>query len=307
MKENEIATIFDIRRFSTHDGDGIRTNIFFKGCPLRCVWCQNPEGIDKNCYPIRFRNKCIGCGICLKNTVNNGVYLQDGEIQIRKTAQEDWTKIIEECPGNAIRFDARTYSVEELIKEVKRDMVFFRNSGGVTLSGGEPLVQGEFIFKLVKALKQEGVHIAIETALHVPLTTLQKVIPYIDQTFVDLKLIDRECHKAYTNVYSDRILENIEWLLRSEYRDKVIVRTPLIPEMTATEENIAGISKYISGLYQAVRYELLNYNPLAESKYPLVGRAYCFENNPPMYSKDEMKQWGEIASRNGIANLIMEI
>lgn len=299
--------IFDIRRFSTHDGTGIRTNIFFKGCPLRCVWCQNPEGLSAGAQPMWFESKCIGCGLCLAAAKDGGVYREDGRIRFRREAKEDWEFILDECPTGAIAMDAREYTVGELVKEAEKDRPFFRAEGGVTISGGEPLLQGDFAEELLAALQEAGIHTAIETSFFAPLATVQRVCRHLDLIHADLKLCDDGEHRKYTGVSNERIRDNLAWLLTSEHRDKAIIRTPLIPGMTATEDNLAANAEFLSGLYPEVKYELLNYNPLAEAKYHLVEREYCFADNPKMYSKRQMQAFGDIVRAHGIRNLIMEI
>lgn len=299
--------IFDIRRFSTHDGNGIRTTVFFKGCPLRCVWCQNPEGIACDGSILYMENKCMHCGNCLKTAAHQGVYLKNGKICIHPTADEDWNHIIDECPTGAITKDTRVFDADELVKELLKDAVFFQNGGGVTLSGGEPLMQDAFAAEVLQRLKEGGIHTAIETALGVRESQVEHVVPYLDQIYADLKIYDEAKHKAYVGVSNVLIKKNLNMLLTSGHKDKVIVRTPLIPDFTATEENLSAIARFLTDLYPDVKCELLNYNPLAQAKYHLVGRSYCFKENPNMYSREQMEKFGEIVRRNGIRNVIMEI
>ncbi len=307
-KSHKTGTIFDIKRFATHDGSGLRTTIFFKGCPLRCVWCQNPEGLEKEPAPVYFANKCIGCGTCLKICTNEGMTAEKSGIQIHKDRKEDWETIIYNCPAKAVAMDARVCTVEELIREVQKDRVFYRRgSGGVTLSGGEPLMQAEFAAELLAALKELGIHTAIETSLSASLETLKKVLPYLDQIYADMKLADAREHMACTGNTNQHIRENMEYLLTSPGWNRVIVRTPLIPSYTATSRNLAAIAKFLSGICPEVHYELLNYNPLAEAKYYLVGKKYCFEENPKLYTREQMRKFGTIVREHGIRNLIMEI
>lgn len=305
---DQVGIIFDIKRFATHDGSGLRTTIFFKGCPLRCVWCQNPEGLETKPAPLYFSNRCIGCGTCIKTCINKGVTVEKAGIRIHKDRQDDWEQIIYNCPTGAIAMDARTYTVQELIRKAQKDRAFYcRGSGGVTISGGEPLMQGDFAAELLAGLKKIGIHTAIETSLFAPEKTLKKMLPYLDQFYADMKLADAGEHAAYTNVTNEQIKKNLEYLLTSPKRDQVIVRTPLIPTYTATEHNLTAIAKFLSGIYPEVHYELLNYNPLAEAKYHLVDREYCFKENPRLYTKAQMQEFGEIVKKHGIKNLIMEI
>lgn len=302
-----LGQIFDIRRFSTHDGNGIRTTVFLKGCPLRCVWCQNPEGMDLNRRPIWFEKQCIHCNTCVHLAKNNGVTEEDGKIVVHPQIKEDWDTLYDACPAGALKADSYAMEAEALAKKLEEDIIFFRHGGGVTFSGGEPLLQADFLLEVLKELKKKGIHTAIETALNVPDETVEKVTPYLDQIYADMKLEDLLLHQHYTGVGNGQIKENLSWLLTSEYRERVIVRTPLIPGMTATEENLSSIAKFLTEHYAEVHYELLNYNPLAEAKYHLVDREYCFKENPKLYSKEEMLAFGAIARKNGIRNLILEV
>lgn len=310
MREEPVSgKIFDIRRFSTHDGAGIRTTVFFKGCPLKCVWCQNPEGISPERRPIYFEKKCIGCGNCLSISKGRAVRKEEGSgrILLDREKEDNWQEIIDGCPSGAMAMDSEVWKAEKLVEELRKDEVFFRRQGGVTLSGGEPLLQGKFAVRLLKLLQDRGIHTAIETALHVPEETVKEALPLLDLVYADMKLAEEERHREYVGVSNRLIKENLKLILTSPYRDRVIIRTPLIPDYTAYEENIEEISRFLSGIYPEVRYELLNYNPLAEAKYHLVNRSYCFEENPQRYTGEQMQEFGRIAKENGIKNLILEL
>lgn len=306
-KSDMQGKIFDIRRFSTHDGEGIRTTVFMKGCPLQCVWCQNPEGIDSRILPIRMGNSCICCGKCVEISSKGGVKKEEGIIRIDRTKCDDWDKIIEECPSGAFVMDSKYYSSDELMKELLKDKVFYDHGGGVTFSGGEPLMQAVFLEEILRKLKEKGIHTAIETSLNVSENAMTKQLPYLDSIYADMKIYDEQEHKSCTGVSNILIKKNLKKLLSSEFKDKVIIRTPLIPTYTATEKNLAEIAEFLSGIYSDVKYELLNYNPLAEAKYHLVGKKYCFKENPKLYKKEQMLQFGQIVKEHGIKNLIMEI
>ncbi len=304
--ETIAGTVFDIRRFSTHDGDGIRTTVFFKGCPLSCVWCHNPEGISTRRRPLFFLNKCIGCGICTTVSTHGGMVRGTDGIRLDAGKTEDWDHIMEECPAEAVVWDSRSMTVEQVVAEVLKDQPFYRDNGGVTLSGGEPLLQADFCLELLKQLKAKGVHTAIETALYVPEQVLHSVLPYLDLIYADFKICDSEQHRKYVGMPNQIIKDNIRLLLESDKRAQVIVRTPLIPEITANQENIKQISRCIASIYPEVSYELLNYNPLAESKYRLIDQKYYFEKNPSRYSEQEMQQFADIARLGGAKQVIIE-
>ncbi len=300
------GTIFDIRRFSTHDGSGIRTTVFFKGCPLSCVWCHNPEGISTRSRPLYFSNKCIGCRICCELSVNGGIVAEGDKIRLDITKQEDWNHIIEECPAGAIVWDSQRMTVDEVVEQVMKDKAFYKHGGGVTLSGGEPLMQPGFALELLKKLKAGNIHTAVETALYVPTETLKAMLPWLDTIYADFKIADPLEHRKYTGVSNEQIKKNLRYLLESEKRGCVIIRTPMIPGITTGKDNIAEISRFISGIYEDVSYEILNYNPLAESKYHLIDKTYYFKDNPKRYSRQAMEKFTGIARSNGVHNIILE-
>lgn len=299
--------IFDIRRFSTHDGSGIRTTIFLKGCPLRCVWCQNPEGLSYEKRPLWFQNRCIGCGICLDLSRDLGVSQRENRIHLDISRKEDWEEIIDACPGTALQMDSRDLTVEETLEEALRDKIFFEQGGGITVSGGEPFLQPEFLKALLIALKERHVNTAVETSLHAPLPTLKSILPYLDTIYADFKIYDAAAHQRHTGVTNETIRENLRYLLTSpDYQNRVIIRTPMIPGYTTGSDNIAQIARYITSLYPDVSYEILNYNPLAAGKYDLVDRTYCFTENPKLYTPDQMEAFAQIARKNGVKRLIQD-
>ena len=299
--------IFDVRRFSTHDGGGIRTTVFFKGCPLRCAWCHNPEGIDFGRRPLWFAGKCIGCGSCVEAARCGGVRRTETGIAVDPSAGEDWDAVLDACPTGALRWDSRDVSVDELMEAIRRDAPFYvHGGGGATLSGGDPLMQAEFARELLLRCREEGVHTAIETELHAPEEAVQAVLPLVDLIYADLKLMDSDLHRRWTGVGNERILSNLEALLTGPLQKRLILRTPLIPGITATEENLRAIATWIAGRNPAVRWELLNYNPLAAAKYPLVGRTYGLPAKLPRFSAEQMAAFAELARIAGAENVFYE-
>lgn len=306
-REKLIGKVFDVRRFSTHDGAGIRTTIFFKGCPLRCIWCQNPEGLSLTSQLLYLENQCIHCGTCTTVCKNHAMTLEDGKLCIDKGATDEWAAPIQVCPAACLTMDSTSYTVEELVTLSLRDVAFFRHGGGITLSGGEPLFQQDFAIALLKAFKGEGIHTAIETSLYVDQHVVKEILPYLDMIYADLKVFDSNKHQELTGATNGQIKENIRFLLESNKKEQVIIRTPLIPTKTADKENIFAIAKFITSIYPEVKYELLNYNPLAKGKYNLVDRKYCFAENPRMYTVEEMNEFREVAKNGGVKNLIIEV
>lgn len=298
--------IFDIKRFAVHDGKGIRTTVFLKGCSMKCVWCQNPEGISMENTPIYFKSRCIKCRICEKFINGNGAVFENNNLEGEKISAENIKQIIENCPVEAVQKSLKEMTTEEVVNEILKDKVFFKNGGGATFSGGEPLLQKDFLIEILKKLKEENINTAVETALNVKTEILREILPYIDFVYADLKIFDEEKHKKYTGVSNELIKKNIKFLLESTKKENVVIRTPMIPEFTAYEKNIKEISRYISEIYPDVKYEILNYNPLAESKYEMTGKKYCFEKNPSLYTEKEMKKFRNIAEKNGIKKIIIE-
>ena len=300
------ALVFDIKRFAVHDGDGIRTTIFFKGCPLHCIWCQNPEGISPQRQPVYFQNNCIHCRCCEKYAKAGQMIYQNDRPYFNKDYQGDFDQLIHVCPSAAIRYDSQYYDVDMLMKEIESDRVFYRDSGGVTFSGGEPFMQGEFLIDILKRCHQQHIHTAIETTLYTSLDFIQKALPYLDQIYIDLKINDEDMHQKYVGGSLSTIKKHIQYVLESEHRYKVIIRTPLIPQITATEQNIQSISQFLSHIYPDVQYELLNYNPLASAKYEWVDFDYGIDSKYKKLTDEEMETFYQIVYQNGIKNLIKE-
>lgn len=304
METSREALVFSIKRFALHDGNGLRTTIFLTGCNLRCTWCHNPEGLECKRQVQLSKKKCINCNRCVEIDTDNVIQQNESYKVIIDKKDVNYQKYIDICPAAAIDFNAKYYTVDALIEIVLRDKVFYRAGGGVTLSGGEALLQFDFVIAFLKKCQSLGINTAIETALHVTTEKLKLILPYLDTIYCDLKEIDSNKHLDFTSVKNTTILKNIEYLLTSEFADKVVIRTPLIPNHTATDSNISAIAKYISNLYPEVKYELLNYNPLGLSKYIDLGKEYPFDESVKMFDKNEMKYFQELALNNGIINLI---
>ena len=226
--------ITDIQRFSLNDGPGIRTTVFFKGCPLRCEWCHNPECISGEPQTLLYPDKCIGCGRCSEG-----------------------------CYTGARVVCGRVMTSDELLAEILLDKAYYGSEGGVTFSGGEPLLQKEFLLEIIGKCKAEGVNAAVETSLFI---YDEAVFRSLDLVMADLKIWDNETHRQYTGVPSDVIKENFSRLNRLGV--PIIARTPVIPEI---EQGIPEISEFLSGLKSVIKYELLPYHPLGESKRVALG------------------------------------
>ena len=303
MTASDSGLVFDIQRFALQDGEGIRTTVFLKGCPLRCRWCQNPEGLNRKQRPVWIASRCIGCRRC-EQAAESGQMAWTGERpQFSEVYDGGFQNLIDACPSGAIRYDSRWYTPAQLLERILEDKVFYRQGGGVTFSGGEPLLQAGFLKQVLPLCRKNQIPAAIETALDVPLETVQEILPQLDQIYADMKIFDPALHRACTGADPGRIRENIRWLLKSPLKSRVTIRTPLIPGMTASTENIAAIAGYLVSLDPDVQYELLNYNPLAPAKYPLAGLEYGVPGQHPKYTLREMEVFRKAAENAGVRRL----
>ncbi len=305
MKTSE-ALVFDIKRFAVHDGTGLRTTVFFKGCPLSCRWCQNPEGLSAKRRVVYFENRCMHCRRCEQVDTANQLTYQNDRPYFHKPETGSFDHVIEACPTGAIRYDSKAYDIETLLQKIMEDRVFFRSEGGVTFSGGEPFLQKDFLIAILRRCHEEGIHTAIETSFYAPYELIEQALPYLDLIYIDLKIFDDDKHREATGVSNQLIKENIAKVLSGPYQERVIIRTPLIPGYSADDDNIHAIAEFLCQHDPNVRYELLNYNPLASAKYPLVDREYGIDTNCKMFSKDEMKHYHDLAKQAGIHHLITE-
>jgi pyruvate formate lyase activating enzyme len=298
--------VFDIRRFSTHDGPGIRTTVFTKGCPLRCLWCQNPEGIELRRQLFYFRDKCIGCGTCIANCPQQAISRETGsdgsKIVINRARCNQCGICTDVCPPQALQFDSREMSVREVVDEVLLDRVFFRNQGGLTISGGDPTVQSAFNVEILRAIQAEGIHTAIETSLYTAPEVLARFLPHLDLLIADCKVFDPADHRAWTGVDNQLILDNFRTLLSppQDSRPELLVRIPLIPGHTATPENLSAIGRFFTEIAPGQRIELLNYNPLAQGKYHFLDQPYLFAKNPRLFTSVEMDDFTALLTALGL-------
>lgn len=265
------ASIFDVKRFAVHDGDGIRTTVFFKGCPLRCVWCHNPEGLTRPKQLAYYAHKCIGCGECATACAAHTISELGHEFDRDKCngCEGEETCLCEPlCLGGALKHYGRDVSVKDLMPELLEDIDFYKNSGGgVTLSGGECLVQADFCAELLKSLKEQGIHTAVDTCGLVPRASIEKVLPYTDIFLYDVKAIDGEVHQKCTGVDNALILDNLRYL--DSVGAKIEIRIPVVPGYNDFE--LEKIHSFLSGLKNITAIKELKYHNLAGSKYDALG------------------------------------
>ena len=251
------ATIFDIERNSFVDGPGIRTTVFFKGCNLRCAWCHNPESQNPNVQMMFYADKCIGCGKCREKCPNAlQVCILCGRCAVY-------------CPHDAREICGKEYTADEVLREILKDKTFYENSGGgVTFSGGECMLQIDFLEEILQECKRNGIHTAVDTAGYVPYKRFERIIPYTDLFLYDVKRFDNEKHRQYTGVGNELILENLKSLLATA--KPIWVRIPIIPTVNDTEEEMKKIRSFFDSFGFPKKIELLPYHAMGEHKYAVL-------------------------------------
>ncbi|MGI6706207.1 MAG: glycyl-radical enzyme activating protein [Clostridia bacterium] len=292
------GTVFNIQRFSIHDGPGIRTTVFLKGCSLRCFWCHNPESLSAKRELQMFPEKCIGCGQCFSVCLK-GAHEMTGEGRVfhreRCTA---CGRCVELCYAEALVMAGEEMDVDEVVDEVMKDEDFYRNSGGgVTLSGGEPLLQPEFCREILARCKDRGIHTAIETAAFVDWKAFEKVMDYTDLFLVDIKLMDAVRHREVTGATNEKILDNIKRLRVTAIPQ--IIRIPVVPGINDNEGNMEETAVFLQDFPNLEYVELLKFHKMAVGKYQSLDRPYRAEGLEPL-NPDRMEELGRLFSASGI-------
>ena len=276
--EEKTAVLFDIGRFRSTDGPGIRTILFFKGCPLRCQWCSNPFGLAGAPQLAVNPAKCTGCGKCVPVCPEKANSLVPGEkITVDFAACETCGKCVPVCPGGARTISGQTYTPYELYREAAKDAAFYRKGGGgVTLSGGEALVQWEAAAETLRLCRSNYINTCLETSAFAPWEHLWAVAQFCNTVFVDLKHMDSQRHEEGTGVPNEQILENIQQLCRElpKRGGKVILRLPLIPGYNDREADVLAAARFAAGLEGHLEINLLPYHDLGRSKYEMIGQDY---------------------------------
>lgn len=285
--------IFNIQKCSIHDGEGLRTLVFFKGCPLRCPWCSNPESQAYNSEIMEFPARCVGCGMCMERCPNNAIR-STGNIH-RTLCIDKCTECTDICYAEAKRIVGEEYEVEDLLKEIKKDIPFYNiYDGGVTFSGGEPLTHGAYLKRISEECKKNKINVVVESCGFGNFESFKEALPFIDHMFMDIKIIDSARHKEVTGVDNDEILSNIKRI--SQEGMPITIRTPIVPGYTDSRENIRGIAEFIKQLPTVSEYELMKYHNLGASKYTALGRDYQLKDVKPP-SDEEMAELVRLANR----------
>jgi pyruvate formate lyase activating enzyme len=264
------GTIFDIKKFAIHDGPGIRTTVFFKGCPLRCVWCHNPESQDPRPVLAQFPRNCIGCMKCLGNCPNGALSAGENGIVIDRHLCVNCGACTRECYAEALVLQGRKVGVDEVLAEVEKDRPFYQNSGGgMTLSGGEPLAQSDFVEALLAAAHAAGLHNAVDTCGYVPWSHFERVLPYTDLFLFDVKCASAERHRIATGCDNALIQDNLRRL--SQAGANLQIRVPTVPGYNASVSEVEAIGRLVADLDPVPPVELLRYHRLGEGKYETLG------------------------------------
>lgn len=287
------ATIFDIGRFRNEDGPGIRTIIFFKGCPLSCAWCSNPFGLSPKPQLAVNKTRCTGCGSCESICPNGVNIVTDGKVEVNFSKCQLCGACIEKCPVGTRMISGKEYTAQEIFKEAYKDVAFYRKgAGGVTFSGGELLMQYEVAAEALRLCRKNYLCTCIETSAFSPWEHLKHVAQYCNFVFVDLKHMDSEKQAQFTGAPNQLILENIRKLCAYgvEKGVKVIVRRPVIPGFNDDEEDIIAAAKFVAELDGAPELNLLPYHNMGEAKYEMIGRDYTVEEEKMMRHSDPRLQ-----------------
>jgi len=300
------GTILEIQRMSTEDGPGIRTTVFFKGCCLQCTWCHNPESISPHPQLHWVANRCIGCHTCLKTCPAAALTATADGIRIDRKTCTGCGLCAAECPATALECLGADWTVADLMRELLKDKAYYEASGGgVSLGGGEPTQQARFVAPLLKQLKQNGLHTALDTCGLCAPAVLETLLPHVDLLLYDLKEIEPQKHRQFTGGTNALILENLRFVralqLRQGFPRQLWIRTPIIPDTTARAENIRGIGGFIAAHLDGCvqRWELCAFNNLCQDKYRRLDMQWTFKEHA-LIDRKMMEHLADVAKAAGV-------
>ncbi|MCX6030668.1 MAG: glycyl-radical enzyme activating protein [Chloroflexi bacterium] len=294
--------IFDIQRYSLHDGPGLRTNVFFKGCSLRCAWCANPESQTTRPELAVFAVNCIRCGQ-FDQPCPDGWRVQE-DTAWKQEIQADYDTRARLCPAGGVRWIGERRTASSVMDEVRRDALFYEGGGGMTLTGGEPALQPTFAEALLRLAHEECINTAIETCGQVPWLNLERLLPYLDTVLFDVKQLDSATHRACTGAGNELILDNLRRLAAAGA--PVMVRVPLIPGFNASAESLRAIGQFVAGLPgNVVQVDLLPYHTLGRAKYAALAQPYPWDGHARLTDDEvealagELRQSGLVVTVGG--------
>ena len=294
--------VTNIQRCSTEDGPGIRTTVFFKGCPMSCTWCHNIETIDADPVIVWYAVKCIGDQACVRACPESAIELTPDGMKINRDLCKVCGTCEDVCPTGAMKLMGNSWDSDSLVEELLRDKVFFTTSnGGVTLSGGEATYQSDFAIDIAIGLQANEVHVALDTCGYCSEKIMRDTLQHVDMVLYDLKIMEPQKHEEFTGVPLDRVLANA--IIVAESGKPVWIRTPIIPEHTDSEQNIRSIAQFIvDKLPNVVRYDLLAFNRMCTEKYKLFDLEYPLKD-ADLISEETMEHLADIARNEGVANV----
>ena len=307
MEKDEMNTegyVYNIQRYCIDDGPGIRTTVFLKGCPLKCLWCANPE--SQKIFPeVGYRASiCKKCGKCVTACTKKAISIEGEEIKVDRGLCDNCGDCVEACVPGAQNFYGKEMTVREVFKQVERDLQYYISSnGGVTVSGGEPLMQADFTSALLKKCQTEGIHTCIETCGMATEEQLNKVLPFVSLFLYDLKHMDSMTHKKLTGSANDPILRNLKVI--ADKGMALIIRLPLIPTCNDSTENLTAIADTVASLTRSVGVEVMPYHNYGENKYEMLDRPYLLKNLKRP-SEEKLSETEEIFKSRGIECLIRQ-
>lgn len=296
-----MGSVLRIERTSIHDGEGLRTVLFLKGCPLRCRWCSTPESQRFELEKGYAFDLCVECGICVRSCPEGALSLLEGGLKVITDPSKCKKCFIcvAKCPRRAFKQYGSLMSVEEAVREIAKDEIFFFHSGGgVTLSGGEPLIQPEFASKVLQECRKLGIHTAIETSFHVPYENIEKILPWLNILYVDIKHMDKDFHKQLIGYDNSLILDNIKKVDQSKYQLEIIVRIPMIPGVNDSDSNMSETVEFSRSIKKLKEIELLAYHRLGIETYRHLEMDYTLKDLIPPSREQILEQAAYLSNQN---------